>query len=439
MVLFEGTEPIMNREIRYLLLMVVVVTMCIAGFSMSERIGYPRLPAQAGGAPAAGGLPALREWTGTSRLAPLLGVNLDSALRIERGADGAPAVVYAIGTDNSGATPRKAQSASAGGVTRLTWSGAGADYEFLVRDETAQTTTGRLYVSRNRVRYLVLMAPRGAATEQAAPARFVGAVSAVAQEGWQLLRPRFIGLLISYAFIAGLLYGAYWLLLKKRLAHRKLQREAPKKGAVLFEMQHSFIAIVAIALFSYGLVFAVESGYTKIYRDVAEYGWTYWFFSLGLLLVLVDAYVYWTHRLMHHRALFKYFHKVHHHSTRPTPWATFSINVNEVIVNAMFMPMVVLVLPVHQNTTIVFGLVSIVKNVINHLGFRMFPAWAGKGPLGWIVSPAFHEMHHVKFNCNYSAYFTWWDRWMGTEASFVDPAARAQEKLRVLPQVDQAA
>ncbi|MES2743499.1 MAG: sterol desaturase family protein [Pseudomonadota bacterium] len=433
----------MNREIRYLLLMVVALSMCIAGYYMNEHIGYPSLPAQAraGGAgtgSALGAAPA-REWAGHSRLGPFLHVNLDSALRIERGADGAPVIAYAVGGDSSaGAALARASVLSSGGVSKVSWSGASNEYEFVLRDGA---DTGRLYVTRNRVRYLVLMAPRAAGADSASAAvRFGDGLSAVAQEGWQLLRPRFIGLLISYAFIAGVLYAAYWLLLKKRLAHRKIQTEAPKKGAVWFEVRHSFIAIIAIALFSYGLVFAVESGYTKIYRDVAQYGWAYWFFSLALLLVLVDAYVYWTHRLMHHRSLFKYFHKVHHHSTRPTPWATFSVNVNEVIVNAWFMPLVVLVLPVHQNTTIVFGLVSILKNVINHLGFTMFPAWASKGVLGWVVSPTYHETHHIKFNCNYSAYFTWWDRWMGTEqASFDAGLVQTQARGRRVAEMDKAA
>jgi sterol desaturase/sphingolipid hydroxylase (fatty acid hydroxylase superfamily) len=26
-----------------------------------------------------------------------------------------------------------------------------------------------------------------------------------------------------------------------------------------------------------------------------------------------------------------------------------------------------------------------------------------------------HNMHHQLFNGNYALYFTWWDKWMGTE------------------------
>ena len=34
----------------------------------------------------------------------------------------------------------------------------------------------------------------------------------------------------------------------------------------------------------------------------------------------------------------------------------------------------------------------------------------------WITTTTHHDMHHgTSFNHNYGFYFTWWDRWMGTE------------------------
>ena len=45
--------------------------------------------------------------------------------------------------------------------------------------------------------------------------------------------------------------------------------------------------------------------------------------SIGIAIVVHDTWFYWTHRLMHHRRLFKLFHRVHHESTNPTPWAAY--------------------------------------------------------------------------------------------------------------------
>ena len=189
----------------------------------------------------------------------------------------------------------------------------------------------------------------------------------------------------------------------------------PRDGSVSFEIKHSMLAVLAIGFFSYFLTWVIESGYSRSYQDISEYGWGYWAFSLVLLFLLVDTYVYWTHRLMHHRRLFKYFHNVHHFSYRPTPWATWSINVNEVIVSALFVPIVILALPLHELTLIVFSVISLVKNIFNHVGFEIFPKGANKGFLKWVVTPTFHEQHHMSFNSNYAAFFTWWDKWMGTE------------------------
>ena len=429
----------MTREVRYLLMIVLTLGLGAAGYDLFRGGRQTASPPVTGIGEvefqdAAGVTHRLpRSWSGSSKLSPLLGVDLQSALSFARTDTGSVMVSFAVGGERSEADEvRNFAVTRTNGVTQATWSGRVNSYQFVLRDSE---TTAKLYVSRYRARHLVLMTAAGAAAAPTTPVmRFVHGVSTIAQEGWCLLSQRLMGLLVTYAFIAGLFHVLFWFVMKKRLAHRKIQTELPKKGAVLAEIRYSLIAIVATALFSYGSVLAVESGYTKMYREVAQYGWGYWFFSLAMLFVLIDGYSYWTHRLMHHRLLFKYFHKVHHHSNRPTPWATFSVNVNEIIVNALFMPLVILVMPVHVNTSLVFALVSMVKNVMNHLGYEIFPAGANKGILKWLVSPTYHEIHHLKFNYNYGAFFTWWDKWMGTEHAKYDETF---EKVCAAPSAEQ--
>lgn len=415
----------MIREVRYLLMIFLTLCLGVVGHEMFRNPRQEASPTVAGAGESefqdeAGVTHRLpRSWSGSSKLSPLLGVQLQSELSFARTDTGSGTVSFVVGGESSEADGvRNFVVTRTNGVTQATWSGRKDDYQFVLKDSE---TTGRLYVSHHRVRYLILMTAAGAAAPTTPVLRFVHSFSAVVQEGWCLLAPRMIGVLVSYTFIAGLFHVLFWFLLKKKLAHRKIQTAMPKKGAVLAEIRYSFLAIVATALMSYGTVLAVESGHTKMYREVAQYGWGYWFFSLAMLFILIDAYSYWTHRLMHHRLLFKYFHKVHHHSNRPTPWATFSVNVNEIVVNALFMPLVVLVMPMHVNTSLVFALLSMVKNVMNHLGYEVFPAGANRGLLlKWLVSPTYHEMHHLKFNYNYGAFFTFWDKWMGTEYAKYD-------------------
>jgi sterol desaturase/sphingolipid hydroxylase (fatty acid hydroxylase superfamily) len=67
---------------------------------------------------------------------------------------------------------------------------------------------------------------------------------------------------------------------------------------------------------------------------VEEYGWGYFFISVAVMLVLHDAYFYWTHRAMHRPRLFKVFHRVHHLSTNPSQWAAFAFHPLEAVVEA---------------------------------------------------------------------------------------------------------
>jgi sterol desaturase/sphingolipid hydroxylase (fatty acid hydroxylase superfamily) len=34
---------------------------------------------------------------------------------------------------------------------------------------------------------------------------------------------------------------------------------------------------------------------------------------------------------------------------------------------------------------------------------------------GWITGVTHHDLHHQDARWNFGLYFTWWDRWMGTE------------------------
>ncbi|MDB5704262.1 MAG: sterol desaturase, partial [Sphingomonas bacterium] len=45
-------------------------------------------------------------------------------------------------------------------------------------------------------------------------------------------------------------------------------------------------------------------------------------------------------------------------------------------------------------------------------------AWSGftRSPLtGWLTTTTHHDLHHSEGRHNFGLYFTWWDRWMGTE------------------------
>ena len=73
-----------------------------------------------------------------------------------------------------------------------------------------------------------------------------------------------------------------------------------------------------------GTIYASKLGWTQMYWQPAERGWAWFWGSVACGIVLHDTYFYWTHRMMHHRWLYPWFHRVHHQSTNPTPWAAYA-------------------------------------------------------------------------------------------------------------------
>ena len=48
--------------------------------------------------------------------------------------------------------------------------------------------------------------------------------------------------------------------------------------------------------------------------------------------------------------------------------------------------------------------------------FPRMPAGRDGRPLfDWLTTTTHHDLHHSQAHWNYGLYFTWWDRWMGTE------------------------
>jgi Delta7-sterol 5-desaturase len=164
------------------------------------------------------------------------------------------------------------------------------------------------------------------------------------------------------------------------------------------------------------IVFLALSGVRpRVYRSIDDHGWSWYFLSIALAIVIHDAYFYWTHRLLHHPALFRRFHRTHHLSNNPTPWAAYSFSAGEAIVQAGIGPLLVYTLPMHYSAFLAFMTFQITFNVFGHCGYEIFPRWFIRSPAGRLLnSVTHHAMHHEKVNSNFGLYFNVWDRLMGT-------------------------
>lgn len=200
------------------------------------------------------------------------------------------------------------------------------------------------------------------------------------------------------------------------LARRKLQARRAGGADIRREILASLRSAAIFASMGAAIVVAVQQGWVTVYKDFSAAGPLYLVLSLAGMLVAHDSWFYWMHRAMHHRRLFRLFHRHHHLSQTPTPWAAYSFAVPEAIVHGAFVPLFVAVVPMHGLALFGFGVVQIVRNVMGHAGTELHPAAFGPGHwLGWNNTTIHHDLHHQTGRYNYGLYFRWWDKLMGTE------------------------
>ncbi len=218
--------------------------------------------------------------------------------------------------------------------------------------------------------------------------------------------------LIRYLVAAGTLFLLVWIIFRQRLLHRLIQQKFPERKRLYSEFLYSMSTLVIFGVIGIWMIFSKHS---KIYIDVTDRGWPYFFVSIVLAILMHDTYFYWTHRLMHHPRLFRHIHLVHHQSTNPSPWAAYSFHPFEAIVQGMIGPILVFTLPLHTGALITFGIYQIVYNAFGHLSFELFPKGFTRSKwIFWHNTATHHNMHHRYFNKNFTIYFNVWDRIMGT-------------------------
>lgn len=150
---------------------------------------------------------------------------------------------------------------------------------------------------------------------------------------------------------------------------------------------------------------------TGLVWTVEEMGLSWWMIVLQMYLgiVLVDAWTYWKHRLLHTRMFFP-FHK-HHHSFRdPTPFAGFAVGPVETLLT--FWPLLLICIPEAKHFaplyfTAIAGFVLL--NLYLHCGVT-FGFMENLLPRLLLNSSAWHNVHHSDVNANYGEVSFIWDR-----------------------------
>ncbi|XP_063058651.1 fatty acid hydroxylase domain-containing protein 2 isoform X1 [Engraulis encrasicolus] len=141
--------------------------------------------------------------------------------------------------------------------------------------------------------------------------------------------------------------------------------------------------------------------------------------ELGLCGLMEEIMFYYSHRLFHHPAIYKHFHKIHHEWTAPVGVvALYAHPIEHVLSNMVPALLGPVLLRSHLSTTVLWYTVALLITTISHCGYHL--------PL--LPSPEFHDFHHLKFNQCYGVLGVL-DRLHGTDDKFRQTKAYERHTL----------
>ncbi len=220
-----------------------------------------------------------------------------------------------------------------------------------------------------------------------------------------------------YFLLSGIFYLVFYVWQKERWKTKKISPRDYQTGQFKKEIIRSTITAVLFGISGAVLLLLWQKGYTKLYDDINFY--PIWWMPLSLIIALglQETYYYWLHRWMHIPSVFRVIHKWHHDSHIASPWTAFSFHPIEGLIQAVFLPVLLLFLPMHLYVLILMLVIMSISSVINHLDIEVYPKWFQKNFIGrWIIGATHHSLHHKQYKYNYGLYFTMWDKFSNTQS-----------------------
>lgn len=221
-----------------------------------------------------------------------------------------------------------------------------------------------------------------------------------------------------YLIAASVMTLVLWLF-SRWLEIRRIQNRRAKRQDFMREFFSSLRTVFVFGVTTLSTLAMREVGLVRF--SFESFTWLQLAVQTIAIVIVHDAYFYWMHRGLHHRRLFRATHLHHHKSRTPTPWAAYSFSSWEAVAEAAFVPLYLLAatsLGFEYTGFVMFLFLwhMIIRNVIGHCGVEIYPRFWVDNPLtGWWNTVTHHDLHHSEGNHNFGLYFTWWDRWMGTE------------------------
>ena len=221
---------------------------------------------------------------------------------------------------------------------------------------------------------------------------------------------------LRYIIIAGIPFIIFYGLARTRYAPNKIQEKDAQRKDFLREILHSLQTTLVLAIIAWLVLYTPLKKYTLVYHRLSDYSAWWLAGSVIFALIIHDTYFYWMHRLLHHRTIFRFTHLLHHRSTNPSPWTSYSFHFMEAWTEGAVLLPIVFIVPIHPLGILLFTVSGFIINVYGHLGYEIMPKNFRNSFLFEVFNTStYHNLHHSKFKGNYGLYFRVWDRLMGTE------------------------
>ena len=138
-----------------------------------------------------------------------------------------------------------------------------------------------------------------------------------------------------------------------------------------------------------------------------------------LSMLLEDLTFHFSHRMLHHKAIYPYVHKIHHEHKVTIGWAAQYAHPFEFIFGNLLpaaMGPIVLGKRMHFATAFTWYTIRFVESAEGHCGYEF--SWSPFRVIPFASDFGYHAYHHSHNIGNYSSFFTIWDTVFGSNSTY---------------------
>jgi len=153
--------------------------------------------------------------------------------------------------------------------------------------------------------------------------------------------------------------------------------------------------------------------------------------SIILTLLILDAVIYWQHRIFHMLTPLWLVHRMHHTDIEFDVSTALRFHPIEIVISILLKAVVIILLGAPILAVIAFEIILNGSAMFNHSNIRM-PLWLDKIVRYVVVTPDMHRVHHSVYkderDFNYGFFLSIWDRIFG---SYVDQPRDGHEGMAI--------